>query len=215
MSDIQQHRYRQLPVSDLTSNSLSSRSISTWIENTQTPSSTSSSLPSPSPRSSKTAPFEQETPTRTRKRTRSLGSLTTDILGDGLRFRKSRKIQREAEVDMVDKRSNHYPTPSQDGSTSDPGRSPSKSASASNTIPRTPTAKKPKLSLDESDIGIQMGWYGLKYNHSAYKKAAGFKSYIEDIVLGERNSVMKPESVKHYKEVLDASGLFIPIHFPF
>ena len=214
MSVIQEQRYHQLPVSDLTSDFLSSRSISTWIQNTQTPPSTSSSLPSLSPPSSKPAPLEQETPTRILKRARSLGSLPSEFSGDEPRFRKSRKIQREAEVDMVDKRSNCYPTPSQDGSTSNPSRSSSKSTSTSNTIPRTLTAKKPKLSLDESDIGIQMGWYGLKYNHSAYKEAAGFKRYIEDIVLGDRGSEMKPESVKHYEEVLDVRGLFIPVHFP-
>ena len=110
---------------------------------------------------------------------------------------------------MVDQ---HYPTPSQDSSTPGLSRPASKSASTPNTIPRTPTAKKPKLSLDESDIGIQMGWYGLKYNHSAYKKAADFKRYIEDIVLGDRGSVMRPESVKYFQEVLDVSGLFAPIH---
>ena len=213
MSLIQEQRYHQLPVSGLTSNSLSSRSISTWIQNTQTPPSTSSSLPSLSPPSLKPAPLEREMPIRTRKRARSLGSLPSEFLGGGPRFRKRQKIQRKAEVDMVDKYSNCYPTPSQDGSTSDPSRSPSKSASTLDTNPRTPTAKKPKLSLDESDIGIQMGWYGLKYNHSAYKKVAVFKRYIEDIVLGDRGSEMKPESVKHYEEVLDVSGLFIPVHF--
>ena len=115
---------------------------------------------------------------------------------------------------MADKRSNYYSTPSQDGSTPDLSRSSSKSASTPNTIPRTPTAKKPKLSMDESDIGIQMGWYGLKYNHGAYRKAADFKRHIEEIVLGDRGSAMKPESVKHYEEVLNVSGLFAPIHHP-
>ena len=113
---------------------------------------------------------------------------------------------------MVDKCSNYYPTPSQDGCTSNLSRSLSRSASTSNTVPRTPTAKKPKLILDKSDIGIQIGWYGLKYYHSTYKKAAGFKRYIKDIILGDQGSEIKPKSVKHYKEVLDVSGLFIPNH---
>ena len=66
--------------------------------------------------------------------------------------------------------------------------------------------------MDESDIGIQMGWYGLKYNHSAYRKVKDFKLHIEEIVLGERGSAMKPDSVKHYEDVLDVSGLLTLIH---
>ena len=111
---------------------------------------------------------------------------------------------------MVDERNHYYPTPSQYGSTPDPSRSSSKSASTPNTIPYTPNAKKPKISMDESDIGIQMGWYGLKYNHGAYRKVPDFKRHIEEIVLGDRGSEMRPESVKHYEEVLDVSGLFTP-----
>ncbi len=212
MSVKQEQQCHQPLVSDLTSDFLSSRSISTWIQNTQTPSVTSSSLPSLSPPSSKPALLEQETPTRARKRARSLDSLPSEFLGDGPRLRKSWKIQREAQVDMVDKRSNYYPTPSQDSSTPELSRSLSNSASTPSTIPHTPNAKKPKLSMDESDIGIQMGWYGLKYNHGAYRKAADFKRHIEEIVLGDRGSVMKPESVKHYEEVLDVSGLFAPMY---
>ena len=211
MSVNQEQRHCQHPVYYLTPGFHSSRSISTWIQNTQTSPSTSSSLSSPSPSPSKSAPLEQETPIRGRKRARSLDSLPSEFLGDGPRFRKSRKLQREAEVDMVDKRSNHYPTPSQDGSTPDRSRPSSKSASTPNTVPRTPTAKRPKLSMDESDIGIQMGWYGLKYNHSAYRKVKDFKLHIEEIVLSERGSAMKPDSVKHYEEVLDVSVLFAPI----
>ncbi len=209
MSVKQEQRCHQPSLSDLTSDFLSSRSISTWIQSLQTPPSTSSSLPSLSPPSSKSALLEQQTPTRAHKRARSLDSLPSEFLGDGPRFRKSRKIQREAEVDMVDQ---HYPTPSQDGSTPGLSRPTTKSASTPNTIPRTPTAKKPKLSLDESDIGIQMDWYGLKFNHGAYEKAADFKLHIEEIVLGDRGSAMRPESVKRFKEVLDVSGLFAPIN---
>ena len=149
MSVNQEQRSYQLPVSDLTSSFQSSQSISTWIQNTQTPPSTSSSLPSPLP-----PPLEYEMPTCARKRARSIDSLPSDFLGEGPRFRKSRKIQREAAVNMGDNRSNHYPTPSQDGSTSDPSWSSSKSASTPSTIPRTPTAKTPKLSMDESDVGM-------------------------------------------------------------
>lgn len=113
---------------------------------------------------------------------------------------------------MAEKRSIYYPTPSLDGSPPDLSRSSSKSASTPNTIPHTPNAKKPKLSMDESDIGIQMGWYGLKYNHGAYKKVPDFKRHIQEIVLSDRGSTMRPESVKHYEDTLDVSGLFTPIH---
>ena len=212
MSIKQVQRCHQPSLSDLASDFLSSRSISTWIQSIQTPPSTSSSLPSLSPPSSKSALLEQQTPTRARKRARSLDSLPSEFLGDGPRFRKSRKIQREAEVDMVDQ---HYPTPSQDGSTPGLSRPASKSASTPNTLPYTPNAKKPKLSLDESDIGIQMDWYGLKFNHGAYRKAADFKLHIEEVVLGDRGSAMRPESVKRFQEVLDVSGLFAPVKSSF
>ena len=182
----------QLHDSNSTSESTSSASILSWIQNIQTP-----------PTSSYTPNLPNQTPTRGPKRPRSLDSPPSDFLRGGPSFYKKRRTLHEATENMGEKGASGLPTPSKDGSsssmskTSSTSMSQSVSKSTSSTNPQTP--KRQKTSTDQDIIGFKMSLYGLLQDDEAFEKATDFNEHIFNIVTSERGSAMKAASVKKFR----------------
>lgn len=132
-----------------------------------------------------------------------MDSTPSEFLGDGPIFYKRPKALEQEASNMGDNSTARMPTPSVEGSNSNPNRTPSKSdtplipKSTSSTNPQTP--KRQKTSRDQDLVGYKMSLHGLLQSDEAFDEASDFRDYITEIVTSERGSTMKDASVRKFR----------------